>query len=214
MAAPAAGLPVAAPMAAPAAAPSTVPSAAEAAALLPAAPPGVTPPTCWSAHARHPASSAWNWSKGFPVPGSTTTLGPAGVTAQPVRSAAASPGTIHLTRIAISASLVSGRGRRHHLSPSTGALRDLGLVALRGVAEVPPRRCRLHVHRSGSRLDGDRWRDHVPRVRCHPHRRAPPARPDEDVGLSVPRLAGEAAPEQDHRGNQASTRDLFHRRSL
>src|SRR5512138_3489157 len=76
-AAPVAGLPVAAPSAAPAAAPTTVPTAAPPAVLAPDARPGVVP-VIWAAHCRHTRSSPWNCSKVFPVPGSTSTLGPLG----------------------------------------------------------------------------------------------------------------------------------------
>jgi hypothetical protein len=43
-------------------------------------------PTCWLAHCLQAASSDWNTSKGFPGPGITLTLGPAGIVAQPVNA--------------------------------------------------------------------------------------------------------------------------------
>src|SRR5207244_4714499 len=90
-AAPIAGLPAAAPRAAPAAAPTAVPTAApvtmvSVAAFL------VVMPAAWSAHWRQAMSSAWNWSKGLAVPGSTITLGPVGNVAHAPRSRASGAG--------------------------------------------------------------------------------------------------------------------------
>jgi hypothetical protein len=82
-AAPVAGLPAAAPIAAPAAAPSTVPIAAPVTVLLVEAS-LVLVPVCWEANWRQLASSTWNCSKFFPVPGSTMTLGPVGTVTQAV----------------------------------------------------------------------------------------------------------------------------------
>jgi hypothetical protein len=79
-------------MAAPAAAPSKVPIAPPVTVLSVEARPLVVP-VCCSAHCRHDASSIWNWSKFFPVPGSTITLGPAGMLAQPVTSTPATTQT-------------------------------------------------------------------------------------------------------------------------
>jgi hypothetical protein len=44
-------------------------------------------PTWCAAHWRHAASSTWNCSKFFPLPGKTMTLGPCGTVAQPLSSA-------------------------------------------------------------------------------------------------------------------------------
>jgi len=96
IAAPAPGFPVAAPMTAPAAAPTTVPTVALATALWVAASSGATP--IWSrAYCRHPASSAWKTSKGFPGAGHTITLGPWGTTAQALRTPIPSNNKPHLT---------------------------------------------------------------------------------------------------------------------
>jgi len=100
MAAPVPGLPAAAPIAAPAAAPTAVPTAALATVLLVAAAPGVVPPTCWCAQARQPASSAWNCSNGFPVPGSTITLGPEGIVAHAAKRTVTGSNPIHFQDIA------------------------------------------------------------------------------------------------------------------
>src|SRR5207237_3323951 len=86
-AAPIAGLPAAAPRAAPAAAPTAVPTAAPVTMVLVAAF-LVVMPAAWSAHWRQAASSAWNWSKGLPVPGRTIMLGPVGTVAHAPRSSA------------------------------------------------------------------------------------------------------------------------------
>src|SRR6266480_14099 len=84
-AAPVAGLPAAAPTAAPAAAPSTVPIAAPVTVLVVADFSGLVP-VCCIAHCRHAASSLWNISKFFPLPGSTITRGPVGIDAHAVAS--------------------------------------------------------------------------------------------------------------------------------
>src|SRR5439155_1729824 len=81
------GVPGAAPRAAPAAAPIAVPTAAPVTKLSVAAF-LVVMPADWSAHWRQAASSAWNCSKGFPVPGRTITLGPVGMVAQAPSSTA------------------------------------------------------------------------------------------------------------------------------
>jgi hypothetical protein len=60
-----------------------VPIAAPATAVFVDAWPVVVP-VCCAAHCRHVASSIWNCSKFFPVPGSTMTLGPVGTVAQAV----------------------------------------------------------------------------------------------------------------------------------
>src|SRR6185369_13469354 len=44
------------------------------------------PLTCWADQVRQTSTSAWNCSKGLPVPGRTWTLGPRGAVAQPVYS--------------------------------------------------------------------------------------------------------------------------------
>jgi len=95
MAAPAPGFPTAAPMTAPAAAPTTVPTVALATALWVAASCGATP--IWDcAYCRHPASSAWKTSKGFPGAGHTITLGPWGTTAQALSTPIPSSSKPHL----------------------------------------------------------------------------------------------------------------------
>src|SRR5204863_72899 len=73
--------------AAAAAAPIAVPTAAPVTKLSVAAF-LVVMPADWSAHWRQAASSAWNCSKGFPVPGRTITLGPVGMVAQAPSSTA------------------------------------------------------------------------------------------------------------------------------
>jgi len=75
------------PEAAPAAAPIAVPTAAPVTKLSVAAF-LVVMPADWSAHWRQATSSAWNCSKGFPVPGRTITLGPVGMVAQAPSSTA------------------------------------------------------------------------------------------------------------------------------
>src|SRR4249920_1106172 len=74
--------PVAAPllpsMRAPAAAPTAVPIAAFCTPLSAEAWLGVVPPTCELANCRQSKSSARNWSKLLPVPGSDMMLGPLG----------------------------------------------------------------------------------------------------------------------------------------
>ena len=67
-------------MAAPAAAPTAVPTAAPVS-MLSLAAFFVVMPAEWSAHWRQVASSPWNCSKFFPVPGNTITLGPVGTVA-------------------------------------------------------------------------------------------------------------------------------------
>jgi hypothetical protein len=48
------------------------------------------PPTCWKAHSRQAASSTWNWSNVFPLPGKLMMLGPVGTEAQPLETATTS----------------------------------------------------------------------------------------------------------------------------
>src|SRR5579871_5105711 len=76
-------------MRAPAAAPIAVPIAALATPLSTADWLAVLPPTWYEANWRQSTSSALNWSKDLPVPGSTSTLGPSGTLAQPASSTAA-----------------------------------------------------------------------------------------------------------------------------
>ena len=100
MAAPAPGLPAAAPMTAPAAAPRTVPTVALATALWVAASSGATP--IWDrANCRHPTSSIWKTSKGFPGAGHTSTLGPWGTMAQALSTPIASSSKPTLTYTAV-----------------------------------------------------------------------------------------------------------------
>ena len=73
-------------MIAPAAAPIAVPTAALFRPLFSAATSGVVPPTWLLANWRHFMSSARNWSKFLPVPGSTITPGPLGMLTQPASS--------------------------------------------------------------------------------------------------------------------------------
>src|SRR3970282_65443 len=68
-------------MRAPAAAPTAVPIAAFRTPLSADAWLGVVPPTCELAYCRHSKSSARNWSKLLPVPGSDMMLGPLGTVA-------------------------------------------------------------------------------------------------------------------------------------
>ena len=89
----AAGLPWP-PIRAPAAAPIAVPITALFTPLFSAAPSGVVPPTWLLANWRQSMSSARNWSKLLPVPGSTITPGPVGMETQaPSSSSAASART-------------------------------------------------------------------------------------------------------------------------
>src|SRR6185436_2159912 len=83
-----AAAPLLPPMAPPATAPITVPMAALEMPLFAAALLGEMP--VWLlAYARQSRSSARNWSKLMPVPGSTITVGPLGMVMQPARSSAA-----------------------------------------------------------------------------------------------------------------------------
>jgi len=91
-AAPTPALPAAAPSAAPAAAPTRVPITAPPTVLSVAVLSAVVP-ICCEAHWRQSASSAWNCSKLLLLPGSTMTLGPVGMVAQPTSSTRAAQGT-------------------------------------------------------------------------------------------------------------------------
>src|SRR5438067_11243964 len=74
----------------PAAAPMAVPTAALFTALLLCVSATVVPPIDWKEYWRHSLSSKRNWSKLFPEPGRTITLGPVGGgVAQPAKSATA-----------------------------------------------------------------------------------------------------------------------------
>lgn len=86
--APVAGFPAAAPIAAPAAAPTAVPTAAPRTVLCVVAC-FVVVPVCCIAQCRQTASSDWNCSKFFPLPGRTITLGPVGIVAHAVMPSAA-----------------------------------------------------------------------------------------------------------------------------
>jgi hypothetical protein len=116
-----------------------VPTAALAIPLPLAASPGVVP-VCWYANCLHTASSTWNCSKDFPLPGRTITLGPVGTVAQ-----APSNGTIisspiqrlDMSRVLGSPSARRLRGLRRDLLPAARALLDRGVVALRALAVVP-----------------------------------------------------------------------------
>src|SRR5438552_13244273 len=87
IAAPTPGLPEAAPIAAPSPAPRRVPRVAVLTVLWAATPLGGIP-ICCCAHCRHPASSTWNCSNGFPGAGSTITPGPEGRVAHPLSATA------------------------------------------------------------------------------------------------------------------------------
>src|SRR5713226_5523121 len=76
------------------------------------------PFTCRAAHSRQTFTSAWNCSNGFPVPGRTFTLGPAGAVAQPAHSIVVATATmVHRARIAASWIGVT-RGIRRGPSPT------------------------------------------------------------------------------------------------
>src|SRR5918996_1202571 len=133
MAAPTPASPAAAPMAAPAPAPRSLPSTAGLRVLGVPASPGGTPVCVW-AYCRQTLSSTWNWSNGLPTPGKTITLGPVGTAAQALSRPIMGNS---MTQLLITVHLLLSWGCRQDLTPPSGALLDIRVVGLRGVAIVP-----------------------------------------------------------------------------
>jgi hypothetical protein len=88
----------------------------------------------FSWNCRQSMSSTWNRSKGLPTPGKTITLGPVGTAAQALRSPIMRNSR---TRRLATAHLLLSWGGRQDLPPLSGALLDIRVVGLRGVAIVP-----------------------------------------------------------------------------
>src|SRR5258708_14525575 len=123
------------PSAAPAAAPIAVPTTALFAALSAAISEGEVPPICTSANWRHSTSSKRSWSKLFPVPGSTMTLGPLGMLTHATSSSDAAK-TVE-TRRRLMAGSAPGRRLRRHALPAPGTFLDVRIVGL-GLAAIAP----------------------------------------------------------------------------
>src|SRR5579862_209927 len=154
-------------MSAPAAAPIAVPITALFTPLSAAAWSAEVPPTWLLANCRQSMSSARNWSKLLPVPGSTITLGPVGMLTQ-APSSSNEPASATREMIGMAFILASARLRGDPL-PAGRAVLHVGVIRVRRGAVVPGPlhlllwRCRrelllrglLDVHRRGRR-DGRR----------------------------------------------------------
>src|SRR5688572_12077358 len=138
----AAALPVP-PMSAPAAAPTAVPATALLAPLSAAACSGLLPPTWEVAYCRQSPSSARNWSKLLPVPGSDIWLGPLGTVTQPASasSAANAPPTCQDRKsnfIVIAPRSSFCRRLGLDFLPAARAFLHVGIVGVGLGAQVPP----------------------------------------------------------------------------
>lgn len=139
------------------------------------------------AHCRQTASSDWNVSNGLSRSGSTITLGPVGIVAQPPNTATARHNIRHrLNSMLQLPPLWIGRGRiRYDLHPAARAISDVRIVTSRIRTVVPViffRLLRLDIHR-GLLLDDYRW-GRIVAVRVPwDHKRASPVVPRPVVAM-------------------------------
>jgi hypothetical protein len=83
-------------------------------------------------------SSVWNWSKDFPLPGRTITLGPVGRVAHPPNaSSARNENRLRVNLVMVSILPVRWTRRRNDLHPSVRTLFYVRIVALGVPAEIP-----------------------------------------------------------------------------
>src|SRR5262245_46146902 len=91
---------------------------------------------CGRAHWRQRASSAWNCSNAFPVPGSTITLGPVGTVTHPVAKMLTASAATSPTRVIRPSRSLRWRGWYDH-HPTLRALAHVGVITPRLGAVVP-----------------------------------------------------------------------------